>query len=237
VPSATPIIAFSSVSCAHERGPGTSVCLRCRAEAHAASAARLRRTLARVGVAAIVLLIAAGIGAGAITADSGTVPPHPVASVTPATANVVSQGEPLAAPASSEPVSAPVSAPVPGPTTTPVIDAERTELPDGMYADRQGGEVTVHFDTELARTRRRDKFENVVRQTLPVIFGTRADSILAAVPAGEIVHGGDLLSELPARGIQLPPSGGWSIMLWPETRPGRDGPLVVSYRASIAPAR
>jgi hypothetical protein len=118
-----------------------------------------------------------------------------------------------------------------------MADSGRTDLSDGMFAERKGAEVRVHFDTETARTRRRDKFESVVRRTLPAVYGSRADSILAAVPEGEVAYGGDLLTELPARGIQLPASGGWAITLWPETRPGRDGPLVVSYRASIAPVR
>jgi hypothetical protein len=232
VPSATPVIAYSPVTCAHERGPSTSVCLRCRAEAHAASAARVRRTLARVGLVAVVVAVGAGIGGGAITAHKGEAPPERFASAAPVgAANVLVQGQP-AAPAASQP-----AVPVATSPALPVIDSGRTELVDGMYAERKGAEVTVHFDTELARTRRRDKFENVVRQTLPAVFGTRADSILAAVPVGEMARGGDLLGELPARGIRLPASGGWAITVWPETRPGQDGPLVVSYRASIAPAR
>ena len=39
--------------------------------------------------------------------------------------------------------------------------------------------VTVLFDTELMRTRRPEKFERVVRETLGAIYGRRADSVLA----------------------------------------------------------
>jgi hypothetical protein len=180
---------------------------------------------------ALVVAVGLGIGGGAITAHKGEAPQRVVAAPAQAAANVVAQGAPVAPTAANQP------APVAASPALPVIDSGRTELIDGMYAERIGTEVTVHFDTELARTRRRDKFENVVRQTLPAIFGSRADSILAAVAAGEVARGGDLLTELPERGIRLPASGGWAITLWPETRPGRDGPLVVSYRASIAAAK
>jgi hypothetical protein len=178
----------------------------------------------------VVAAVAVGIGGGAITAHSGA-PQRREASPPVAEANVVTQGQPVAtaAPAQAIAPSAPSIA-------APVIDAGRTELTDGMYAERQGGVVTVHFDTELARTRRRDKFEHVVRGTLPAVFGERADSILAAIPVGEVARSGDLLTELPTRGIALPQRNGWAITVWPETRPGRDGPLVVSYRATIAPA-
>jgi hypothetical protein len=186
-----------------------------------------------VSAVALVVALAAGIGGGAITAHSGAPVPRRVEAAAPiAEANVVAQGQPVATVVPSQ-----APAALPTGVAAPVIDAGRTELADGMYAVRKGTEVTVYFDTELARTRRRDKFENVVRQTLPAIFGERADSILATVPGGEVARGGDLLGDLPARGITLPPSGGWAITLWPETRPGRDGPLVVSYRASIAAAQ
>ncbi|HKO15209.1 MAG TPA: hypothetical protein VJU87_03165 [Gemmatimonadaceae bacterium] len=126
----------------------------------------------------------------------------------------------------------PAATPLVTPTRlAPVIADGRTELGDSLYATRSGDTVYVYFDTQVTRTRRRDKFERVVRSTLPRVFGAAADSALGAMPEGALTSSGDLLSELPARGIRVALSGGRTLVLWPETRPGRDGPLVVSYRA------
>jgi hypothetical protein len=110
----------------------------------------------------------------------------------------------------------------------------RTELRDGLVAVRSGDTVAVHFDTPATRTRRFDKFERIVRETLPQVYGAVADSVLARVPAGQLARSGDLLTELPERGVHLPTGDGGTLALWPETRPGRDGPLVVTYRATLA---
>jgi len=114
-----------------------------------------------------------------------------------------------------------------------VIAEGRTELGDSVYAVREGREVTVHFDTYLTRTRRRDKFDRIVRETLPRIYGAPADSLLATVPVGQIAQGGDLLGELPRSGISFELADGSTLALWPRTREGRDGPLIVAYRATI----
>jgi hypothetical protein len=103
-----------------------------------------------------------------------------------------------------------------------------------MFAVRKGDTVTVRFDTELARTRRPDKFEQIVRATLPQVHGALADSLLAKLPAGDLVRHGDLLTELPLRGIRLAAPNGMTMTVWPETRPGRDGPLVVAYRTTLS---
>jgi hypothetical protein len=65
------------------------------------------------------------------------------------------------------------------------------------------------------------------------VYGARADSLLAGVPEGGLVDG-DLLTELPARGLRVALADGWALRVWPETRPGRDGPLVVRYRTVVA---
>ena len=116
---------------------------------------------------------------------------------------------------------------------TPVLPIGRTDLSDTVYAVRSPEEVRVIFDTQMGRTRRLDKFELMVRTTLPRIFGAPADSALAAVPYGEFARDGDLINELPTRGITLTLGDSGAIVLWPETRPGRDGPLVVAYRAVV----
>jgi hypothetical protein len=91
----------------------------------------------------------------------------------------------------------------------------------------------VHFDTSPLRTRRADKFDHVVRQTLPAVYGALADTLLAAIPEGRLAAPNELVTTLPTRGIQLPMPNGWRLGIWPETRPGRDGPLVVGYRALV----
>ena len=172
-----------------------------------------------------------------------------------ASATVVQQGGPAptaaVADSTTQPVSAPVSTTPPAPAHTdsvapqpvvsapatpvigPVIPQGRTDLQDSLYAERRADTVVVHFDTSPARTRRADKFEAIVRQTLRSVYGAVADTLLAAVPAGKLVQHNELLTTLPSRGIRLTSAGGARVHLWPETRPGRDGPLVVAYRAIV----
>jgi hypothetical protein len=116
------------------------------------------------------------------------------------------------------------------PAIQPVVAEGRTELSNGIYAVRSGDTIRVFFDTPEARTRRPEKFEQVVRATLPAVHGTMADSMLARIGIDSLVGAADLLTDLPSRGIQLRSADGREIALYPETRPGRDGPLVVAYR-------
>lgn len=120
----------------------------------------------------------------------------------------------------------------PAPAVTPVIPEGRDDLDGAIYAVRVGDTVFVHFDTPVTRTRRPEKFERTVRQTLPAVYGPVADSMLAAVPDGALTAGGDLLADLPTRGIRLTAPSGTALTLWPQTRPGEDGPLVVTYRVT-----
>ena len=109
----------------------------------------------------------------------------------------------------------------------------RTDLPDSMFAVRTGGTVVVYFDTSPMRTRRADKFDHIVRQTLRAVYGPIADTLLAAIPDGKLAKPKALLTSLPSRGIHLPLKDGWRLSLWPETREGRDGQLIVSYRTLV----
>ena len=120
------------------------------------------------------------------------------------------------------------------PPVAPVLAEGRTELPDSLFVVRTGSTVVVYFDTSPTRTRRADKFDRIVRQTLRAVYGSVADSVLALIPDGTLAAPRDLVTELPTRGIHLPLANGWKISLWPETRPGRDGPLVVAYRTVVA---
>lgn len=120
------------------------------------------------------------------------------------------------------------------PELAPVIGEGRTELRDGIFAERGEHEITVSFDKPLTRTRRPEKFETILRATLPQIYGARIDSALAVIPVGTIVPPQGLLTELPRQGLWIPVPDGPSLRIWPETRPGEDGPLVVRYRAAVA---
>jgi hypothetical protein len=115
----------------------------------------------------------------------------------------------------------------------PTVAEGRTELRDGLVAVRTGDTVVVHFDTPGARTRQPQKFEQLVRATLPAIYGAAADSLLASVAVGELIRGVDPTATNATHGVYLPLSSGWSLALWPETRPGRDGPLIVRYRTAL----
>ena len=139
---------------------------------------------------------------------------------------------PAAAPADSN-SSRPAAAAPPAPVIRPVIPIGRTDLRDSVYLERRGDTIVVHFDASPTRTRRADKFEAIVRQTLPSVYGAVADTLLAAVPAGSLVAPNELVTKLPSRGLHLGSAGSARIQLWPETRPGRDGPLVVAYRTVV----
>ena len=129
--------------------------------------------------------------------------------------------------------SRPAAATPPAPVIRPVIPIGRTDLRDSVDLERRGDTVVVHFDASPTRTRRADKFEAIVRQTLPSVYGAVADTLLAAVPAGSLVAPNELVTSLPSRGFRLTSATGARIQLWPETRPGRDGPLVVAYRTVV----
>ena len=163
----------------------------------------------------------------AVVADTA---PHkaPVQTVVPA----VTVSEPTAA--STAPIAAekPVEVASHAPFA-PIVPQGESSLASGPTALRADSVVTVSFDKAMMRTRIPAKFELLVRSTLPAIYGRSIDSVLAKVPAGGIVSQGDLLSELPSRGARIPVNAGWTLALYPETRPGADGPLVVRYRVSL----
>lgn len=115
----------------------------------------------------------------------------------------------------------------------PTIPEGRRDLGDSVYAVRDGGQVTVYFDTDSLRTRFDWKFESVVRATLPMVFGNDIRAALDSIPAGSLASGGNLVHELPSSGIPIR-LGNTTLRVWPVTRMGRDGPLVMAYRAVSA---
>lgn len=143
---------------------------------------------------------------------------------------------PMSGPAVNTP-SSPVSTSTAKPSLgmTLRVPAGRTELRDSMFVERDADSAVVHFDTEAARTRRRDKFEATVRATLPRLYGAQAESVLAAIPDGTMTGGRDLVSDVTTSGVKLTIPTGGTLDLLPVTRPGRDGPLVVGYRVRVTP--
>jgi hypothetical protein len=115
----------------------------------------------------------------------------------------------------------------------PVVPQGQSSLPDGPTVVRTDSLVTVSFDAPMIRTRIPAKFERLVRSTLPAVYGPSIDSVLSKIPEGGIARQGDLVSELPTRGVRIPVNAEWTIALYPETRPGQDGPLVIRYRVSV----
>lgn len=213
--------------CAHERRPGTTVCLYCRAEERAVARQRRQRQLARLGayggVAAV--LVAAALAAfstfgGGTTNDETTV----------ATAEARETPTEFAAQqaGTARPAARTVAA-----ASAPVVPPGRTALAGGMFAERSGDTVTVNFDTRGARTRRSDKFEHVVRETLPLILGEPARLALDRIPQGSLVAPGQLVESVGSAPLRLPVGDGRVVTLAPGSRMGQDGPLVVTYRAIV----
>jgi hypothetical protein len=236
----------TSQVCTHERGVGTTVCLHCRREARIAAHDKRKRLMLRGAAGAIVVAVGLGataFGATAIRAKGGTrrtasAASHPL----PLNAMVSVRSDSSSVPINPPPNVATVDSTVtvtPAPTVaarpsapiSPVIPAGASPLADGMSAFRVDSAVTVSFDLPSMRTRVPEKFEHVIRETLPAIYGPAVDSVLARVPAGAMARQGNLMTELPSRGIRIPMSSAWELRVYPETRQGQDGPLVVRYRA------
>ena len=222
--------------CPHELGPGIAVCLRCRQERRTASRDRRRRVFYAtsaviLGIAVLGAAGAAGMLDSELRAAGIVLPPEPT--VTAAYIAPVVAAPEVTAPAETTVTSVASVTTTPAPELAPVIGEGQTELPDGIVAVRAGDEVKVFFDKPLTRTRRSEKFETILRATLPQIYGAVADSALAAIRVGALVPRDGLLTELPAQGLTIPVRHGVTLRVWPETRPGQEGPLVVRYRATV----
>ena len=239
--------------CNHERRPGTTVCLHCRQEARLAASDRRKKLLLRGSAAGIVVaVIAVGMSNAAALRGRALskVTPAPD-SAAAAKADVVSSAAidsilPQPNTARPAPAAATVTPPATATTTpaargnaappatlSPIVKVGDTPLGAGVVATRSDSGVLVAFDTPDLRTRTPEKFERFLRLTLPQIYGAPIEAPLTSVPLGKLVAQGDLLYELPTRGIRLPVQPGWHLEVYPEIRPGNDGPLVVRYRSSI----
>ncbi|HET7623287.1 MAG TPA: hypothetical protein VFK39_15380 [Gemmatimonadaceae bacterium] len=233
--------------CNHERRPGTTICLRCRHEERVARRRRALSTSLRVSAVVLALATMGAIASSGAEALQGRQlfamrTAQPEAAPVAARSDDISHPAPAnssgAAVADSAPAIAAPLATAPSPTepsvTTPIVAEGRTELGEGLFAVRDGRSVVVNFDVPQARTRRRDKFDRIVRATLPRVYGPAAQATLDEIPQGEIVKPGTLPADLEKSGLRIPLGDSASISLWPELRDARGGPLVVGYRAEVA---
>lgn len=207
------------------------MCLYCRQEARIAARRRRTRMLVRIGgiaVAAGAVIAVLGAALVAIAPWSrSNVPEAAELTSTPAP-----KANPKAAPRRVESRGVAAAATPSTVASGPIVAEGRTDLGDSVFADRSGNDVVVHFDNSTLRTRFEEKFERTVRMTVPRVFGADVRAALDAVAPGTLVRG-ELLRELPVRGIQVPLASGQTFMLYPMTRPGETGPLVVAYRAFV----
>ena len=250
-------MASSIPPCTHDLRPGTTVCLRCQHAERAVKRAKQRQMIARGAAAVISLAVIAAVGVAGATAlrarsgsssllvdtaeaDSAPAAQDPIDSTIAAQPSEQTEGVVAPAVMSTAPVSGGTRLPSATEPAAPVVTARqvalvvpigRSELRDTMIAERAGDTVRVSFDLQLSRTRRADKFEAIVRSTLPQVYGATVDSALRALPVGAVAAAGDLMTTLPERGFHIPLANGRTIGVWPVMRAGRDGPLVVAYRA------
>ena len=118
-------------------------------------------------------------------------------------------------------------------TSGALVGEGRTSLTDSVYAVRTGDAIVVNFDVQGSRTHRADKFEQMVRLTLPLVYGRRNTSALDSIPTGSLLPSRDVVGELATQGLHLTLGNGTRISLWPQTRESSSGPLVVAYRVVV----
>lgn len=226
-------------TCTHERRPGTTVCLHCRHAERIAAAERRKKLALRgaaLGIVVAVLGTAGLMSASAIRgkiASRGVSEQKPLASSAPASDSANGTTVPAIHQAGTQAVPVADSAThEPRPDVLPKIAMGQTVLGDSVVAVRTDSNVTLMFDKPMTRTRMPDKFERLLRRTLSEVYGSQVETVLSGLPEGALIQG-DLLKELPARGIHVPMSNDWKLSIYPETRPGQDGPLVVRYRVAV----
>jgi hypothetical protein len=221
------------------------VCLHCRHAERIAAGERRKKLMLRGTAAAIVVALVAGTTLASASALRGrfaskndtivkvvssTPVPQPSPAATPASAPASAASPQQSGDVTQRPPVAPAVAMV------PVIPPGETMLRDSVLAYRTDSAVVVSFDRPMTRTRRPEKFEAFLRATLGQIYGATADSALARMPQGTLASQGDLLNDLPTRGIRSPVSEAWKLAVYPELRPGQDGPLVIRYRVAVSAA-
>jgi hypothetical protein len=207
------------------------VCLRCRHDALEAARLRQRAVITRVGGAAAAAALVIAVTAVGVSVARGRLP---VATQHTASAPAAHDSVRLEGEAIADGAIAPVVEHQRPAVVTPVLPSGRTVLADSAIVSVTDSLVAVDFDEIMLRTRRPVKFENFVRSTLSAIYGAPVRRALDALPDGAIASQGDLLTELPHTGVRIPLDSGHVMMVWPETRPGEDGPLVIRFRVTVS---
>lgn len=225
-----------ATDCAHERRPGTTVCLYCRAEERAVVSRRRKRAALKLlaisgGCAAVVMASAAALSAFRGGSDAGVIPAA-AADAPPTSAEGPGVEQ---AGAARRRATTPAGAPARR-ATGPVVPQGRTMLSNGIFAERTGDTVVVNFDTQGLRTRRSDKFENTLRETLPAVLGEAGTKALEQVAPGTLVPPGQLVASTGADPLRLPVGDGRTVKVKPGSRMGQDGPLVVTYQVVVDPS-
>src|SRR5260370_41568123 len=155
--------------------------------------------------------------------------PHPPRRLRQTRAGGVPADEPAATPVIPAPATPLVSAP----KAASLLGQGRTTLTDSIYAVRSGDSVLVNFDTHGNRTRRADKFEQMLRTTLPLVYGRRVTSSLGSGPTRALLPSTDVVGELTSQGVHLTPDNCVEISLLPQTRPSPGGPTFVAHRGAV----
>jgi hypothetical protein len=153
----------------------------------------------------------------------------------PAAAPVVQQAaKQVAAVVDSTPAPV-VSAPLARPASRGgfVLVEGKTQLTDSVYALRTGDSVIVNFDAFGYRTRRSDKFEHSLHETLPLLFGKMATANLDTLKKGDLVTNHDVVHSLANDGMQITLGNGATVRIRALTRAVSDGPIAIGYLATI----
>jgi hypothetical protein len=225
------------MSCPHELRPGITTCLHCKHDARRAAGDRRTRTLKGVAGAVIAVAAVAGLGVAGMRflkerAPRSTATQDPLISTPVVVAPTPSHDSVVPANVPSAEAATPPQTPSQL-ALSPVIPEGVTEHASGVRSTRTGDTVVVNFDTPMMRTRRPEKFEEIVRSTLVEVYGTPADSLLSGIPRGSLVQVQDLFADLPTRGLHINLPAGGALALWPQTRMREDGPLVIAYLATV----
>jgi hypothetical protein len=241
----------STPNCTHDRGRGTTVCLRCRHEqAQASSRRRQKFFMQFLGLASIVAILGVAGASAASSLRNDTSETMSEGSITvqekrPPTAAKVSPPVTVAAPVVQQAAAPAVT--IPAPDTTPAPVAPRpaarggfvlvegqTQLTDSIYAIRSGDSVVVNFDRFGYRTRRSDKLETSLRATLPLIYGRSATAFIDTLKPGQLVTERDVVGTLATTGMLVTLDNGSEVRVRVLTRTGRDGELAIGYLTTIA---
>ena len=120
-----------------------------------------------------------------------------------------------------------------GVATTKLLAKLSSDLakPDGLLVVEPGTELDVLHPLAV----RRLWGVGPATERKLTALGVQTVGELAALPEGAIAGGRDLVNEVAVHGVRLPIPTGGTLELWPVTRSGRDGPLVVGYRVRATP--